>query len=289
MEGIWTVIPTIFDENDNILYDEINSLIDRQIKAEVNGIVLLGTTSEISTLTDYQKISIITTVWTKYNNKIKIMIGVGGNNTKEINNFIQETKIFCHYIMLTVPYYNKPSQEGIQEHMIYLANQHLDKEMIIYNIPGRCGVNLEVNTLCNILKESPNIIGIKEASGNIAQIYETIQKTNISVMSGDDSLLVPLMSMGAKGLISVVSNIIPEKMMNIYNLCIKNNFQSAINEYNHVHVVCNTCFITSNPVPLKMILKRMDLISSSKVLLPLKTPIGNQQIDNQIESIINLL
>lgn len=288
MKGIWTVIPTIFDENDNILYDEINSLIDRQIKAEVNGIVLLGTTSEVSTLTDYQKISIITTVWTKYNEKIKIMIGVGGNNTKEINNFIQETKIFCHYIMLTVPYYNKPSQEGIQEHMLYLANQHLDKEMIIYNIPGRCGVNLEVNTLCNILKESPNIIGIKEASGNIAQIYETIQKTNISVMSGDDSLIVPLMSMGAKGLISVVSNIIPQKMMNIYNLCIENNFQLAINEYNHVHVICNTCFITSNPVPLKMILKRLNLISSSKVLLPLKTPIGNQQIDDQIESIINL-
>jgi 4-hydroxy-tetrahydrodipicolinate synthase len=288
MKGIWTVIPTIFDENDNILYDEINSLIDRQIKAEVNGIVLLGTTSEVSTLTDYQKISIITTVWTKYNEKIKIMIGVGGNNTKEINNFIQETKIFCHYIMLTVPYYNKPSQEGIQEHMLYLANQHLDKEMIIYNIPGRCGVNLEVNTLCNILKESPNIIGIKEASGNIAQIYETIQKTNISVMSGDDSLIVPLMSMGAKGLISVVSNVIPEKMMNIYNLCVKNDFQSAINEYNHVHAICNTCFITSNPVPLKMILKRLNLISSSKVLLPLKTPIGNQQIDDQIESIINL-
>jgi 4-hydroxy-tetrahydrodipicolinate synthase len=289
MNGIWTVIPTIFDENDNILYDEINSLIERQIRAEINGIVLLGTTSEISTLSNYQKITIITTVWTKYNDKIKIMIGVGGNNTNEINNFIQETKNFCHYVMLTVPYYNKPSQEGIQEHMIYLANQHLDKEMIIYNIPGRCGVNLEVATLCNVLKESPNIIGIKEASGSIAQIYETIQKTNISVMSGDDSLIVPVMSMGGKGLISVVSNIIPEKMMNIYILCRENNFKSAINEYNPIHVICNTCFITSNPVPLKMILKKMNLISSNKVLLPLKTPIGNEKIDDQINSVINLL
>lgn len=289
MEGIWTVIPTIFDKDDNILYDEINSLIHKQIKAEVSGIVLLGTTSEISTLSNSQKITIITTVWSKYNDKIKIMIGVGGNNTKEINQFIQEIKNFCHYVMLTVPYYNKPSQEGIQEHMIYLANQHLDKEMIIYNIPGRCGVNLEVATLCNILKESPNIIEIKEASGSIAQIYETIQKTNISVMSGDDSLIVPVMSMGGKGLISVVSNIIPEKMMNIYILCQENNFKSAINEYNSIHVICNTCFITSNPVPLKMILKKMNLISSNKVLLPLKTPIGNEKIDDQIESVINLL
>ena len=288
MDGIWTVIPTIFDKNDNILYNEINSLIDRQIKAAVNGIVLLGTTSEISTLTHSEKITIITTVWTKYNRDIKIMIGVGGNNTKEINNFIQETKQFCHYVMLTVPYYNKPSQEGIQEHMIYLANQHLEKEMIIYNIPGRCGVNLEVSTLCSILEKSPNIIGIKEASGNIAQIYDTIQRTNISVLSGDDSLIVPVMSMGGKGLISVVSNIIPEKMMNIYNFCKDNDFKSAINEYNRIHTICNTCFITSNPVPLKMILHKMNLITSNKVLLPLKTPIGNQQIDDQVDSVINL-
>ena len=96
------------------------------------------------------------------------------------------------------------------------------------------------------------------------------------------------MSMGGKGLISVVSNIIPEKMMNIYNFCKDNDFKSAINEYNRIHTICNTCFITSNPVPLKMILHKMNLITSNKVLLPLKSPIGNQQIDDQIDSVINL-
>lgn len=286
MNGIWTVIPTIFDENDIILYNEIDSLVNRQINAKVTGIVLLGTTSETSTIDDSDKLMIVNTIWTKYNDKIKIMIGVGGNNTKEVNHFIHKIKDFCHYIMLTVPYYNKPSQEGIQDHMINLANQHLDKEMIIYNIPGRCGVNLEVSTLCNILEKSPNIIGIKEASGNIAQIYETIQRTNISVLSGDDSLIVPVMSMGGTGVISVVSNIIPEAMMKIYNFCKENDFKSAINEYNRIHIICHTCFITSNPVPLKMILKKMNLISCDKVILPLKIPTNDQKIIDQINNLI---
>ena len=160
--------------------------------------------------------------------------------------------------------------------------------MIIYNIPGRCGVNLEVNTLCNIVKHSPNIIGIKEASGNINQIYDTIQRTNISIMSGDDSLIIPVMGLGGLGLISVVSNIIPEEMMNIYNLCSQNNFKQALIEYNKISKICNTCFITSNPIPLKMILKKMNLISSNKVLLPLKVP-NDQKINDLIEEIINLL
>ena len=285
MNGIWTVIPTIFDENDIILYNEIDSLVNRQIQAKVTGIVLLGTTSETSTIDDSDKIIIVNTIWTKYNDKIKIMVGVGGNNTKEVNHFTNKIKNFCHYIMLTVPYYNKPNQEGLQDHMIYLANQHKDKEMIIYNIPGRCGINLEVNTLCNILKESPNIIGIKEASGNIAQIYDTIQRTNISVLSGDDSLIIPVMSLGGTGVISVVSNIIPEKMMKIYELCRQNDFKTALIEYNKINIVCNTCFITSNPIPLKMILKKMNLISSDKVVLPLKIPVNDQKIIDHVNNL----
>jgi 4-hydroxy-tetrahydrodipicolinate synthase len=289
MNGVWTVIPTIFDENDIILYNEIDFLIDRQIKAGITGIVLLGTTSETSTIDDSDKLIIVNTIWTKYNDKIKIMVGVGGNNTKEVNNFIHKIKNFCHYIMLTVPYYNKPNQEGLQDHMIYLANQHKDKEMIIYNIPGRCGINLDVITLCNILKESLNIIGIKEASGNIAQIYDTIQRTNISVLSGDDSLIIPIMSLGGTGVISVVSNIIPEKMMNIYQLCAQNDFKSALVEYNRIHIICHTCFITSNPIPLKIILKKMNLISSDKVVLPLKIPTNDQKLNDQISNLIKLI
>jgi len=289
MNGIWTVIPTIFDKNDIILYNEIDYLVNRQINAKVTGIVLLGTTSETSTIDDSDKLMIVNTIWKKYNKNIKIMVGVGGNNTKEVNHFIHKIKVFCHYIMLTVPYYNKPNQEGLQDHMIYLANQHKDKEMIIYNIPGRCGINLEVNTLCNILKESPNIIGIKEASGNITQIYETIQRTNISLLSGDDSLIIPVMSLGGTGVISVVSNIIPEQIIKIYQLCDQNDFKSAIIEYNKINIVCNTCFITSNPIPLKMILKKMNLISSDKVVLPLKIPINDQKIIDQINNLIKLI
>lgn len=286
MKGIWTVIPTIFTQTDEIDLDAISRLIDIQVEKAVNGIVLLGTTSEVSTLTDEEKHLIVTHVNTKYRNKINIMIGVGGNNTKEVDETIKKVKEFCDYIMLTVPYYNKPNQEGLCEHFSSLANKHSDAKFIIYNIPGRSAINLEIVTLLDILKNTKNIIGIKEASGNIAQIYETIQKTNLDVMSGDDNLLLPVMAFGGKGVISVVSNIVPEKMNIIYKHCRENNFKQALEEYNGIDKICKTCFITSNPIPLKMMLKKMDLIENDFVRLPLKIPIKDQKVLDEIKNIL---
>jgi len=286
MKGIWTVIPTIFTQTDEIDLDAISRLIDIQVEKAVNGIVLLGTTSEVSTLTDEEKHLIVTHVNKKYRNTVNIMIGVGGNNTKEVDETIKNVKEFCDYIMLTVPYYNKPNQEGLCEHFTSLANKHSDSKFIIYNIPGRSAINLEVSTLLDILKNTKNIIGIKEASGNIAQIYETIQKTNLDVMSGDDNLLLPVMAFGGKGVISVVSNIVPEKMNIIYKHCRENNFKQALEEYNCIDKICKTCFITSNPIPLKMMLKKMDLIENDFVRLPLKIPTKDQKVLDEIKNIL---
>jgi len=285
MEGIWTVIPTIFTTCDSIDLKAISKLIEIQIEKKVDGIVLLGTTSEVSTLTDLEKNLIVNLVHHNYRSKIKIMIGVGGNNTKEVDDNIKQVKSLCDYIMLTVPYYNKPNQEGLCEHFTSLANKHSDVKFVLYNIPGRSAINLEISTLLDILKNTINIVGIKEASGNIGQIYETIKKTNISVMSGDDSLLIPVMAYGGKGLISVVSNIIPDQINKVYRHCRDNNFQKALLEYNMIDKVCKTCFITSNPIPLKMILKKMFLIDNDYVRLPLKIPTKDQKVIDEINNL----
>jgi len=286
MKGIWTVIPTIFTESNTIDLEAITKLIDIQVVKAVAGIVLLGTTSEVSTLSYEEKNLIVSHVSKKYKDKINIMVGVGGNNTKDVDKSIQNVKALCDYIMLTVPYYNKPNQEGLCEHFTSLANNHADAKFIIYNIPGRSVVNLEVSTLVDILKETKNIFGIKEASGNIAQIYETIQKTNLDVMCGDDSLIIPVMAMGGKGLISVVSNIVPEKMNIIFKNCRENNFKIALEEYNQIDKICKTCFITSNPIPLKMMLKKMNLITNDFVRLPLKVPTKDQKVIDEIKNIL---
>jgi 4-hydroxy-tetrahydrodipicolinate synthase len=285
MEGIWTVIPTIFTTSDSIDLKAISKLIEIQIEKKVDGIVLLGTTSEVSTLTDLEKNLIVNLVHHNYRSKIKIMIGVGGNNTKEVDDSIEQVKSLCDYIMLTVPYYNKPNQEGLCEHFTSLANKHSDAKFVLYNIPGRSAINLEIATLLDILKNTINIVGIKEASGNIGQIYETIQKTSISVMSGDDSLLIPVMAYGGKGLISVVSNIVPDQINLVYRHCRDNNFQKALVEYNKIDKVCKTCFITSNPIPLKMILRKQFIIDNDFVRLPLKVPTKDQKVIDEINNL----
>jgi len=285
MQGIWTVIPTIFNNDDEIDIKQMYRLIDHQIKSNVNGIVLNGTTSEVSTLSNDEKTKIYFSIAYVYKNIIPIMIGVGGNNTKEIIEAIDECKNACDYIMLTVPYYNKPSQEGLIEHFTHVANNFKNTKFIIYNIPGRSAVNLEVDSLIEIINKSPNIIGIKEASGNISQIKDTINRTNISVMSGDDALFLPSMVLGCKGIISVVSNIVPINMVEIYNKCLSNNYNNALIRYNSIEHIIKTCFITSNPVPLKMMLHKLEFTNSSDVRLPLVIP-KNQSILNEINNCV---
>jgi len=283
MNGVWTVIPSIFNKFDEVDINMMCNLINIQMKAGINGIVLNGTTSEVSTLSNDEKTNVYFNIARKYKNKIPIMIGVGGNNTREVEDSIDECRDICDYIMLTVPYYNKPSQEGLIAHFNYLANKYTDTKFIIYNIPSRCGINLEVDSLVEILTYSKNIVGIKEASGNINQIKDTINRTDISIMSGDDGLFLPCMVMGCKGIISVVSNIVPTNMVEIYKYCKDNNFNKALSIYNNIEHIIKTCFITSNPVPLKMILFKLGYINNELVRLPLIVP-KNEKIKNEINN-----
>ena len=284
MQGIWTVIPTIFKFG-TININDMKKLIDTQIMFKIDGIVFNGTTSEVSTLSKNEK-TIIYNLAREYKGIVQIMIGVGGNDTREIEDTINECKDACDYIMLTVPYYNKPSQEGLIAHFTHIANEFETIKFVLYNIPGRSSVNLEVDSLVEIINNCPNIIAIKEASGNIAQIKDTINRTNISVMSGDDALFLPCMVLGCRGVISVVSNIVPYQMKSIYEDCIEEKYKSALKKYNSIEHIIKTCFITSNPVPLKMMLFRLGFTNSENVRLPLVVT-KNLKLLNEINNCVD--
>lgn len=283
--GVYTVLVTPFVD-DKISYNDINNLVNRQINTGVKGIIILGTTSESPTISVKEKKELVEHIWNNYNNLINIIVGIGGNNTKEVIQFGRFCVNKCHGFMVTVPYYNKPTQEGIFEHFFHIShdNELRKKEIIMYNIPSRCGVNMEPDTIINIYNSCKNVVAIKEASGSLDQIGQIKNGCNINIFSGDDMCVLPIMSLGGIGVISVVSNLIPEYIVNIVNLCNNNNFVKARNMYYKCHDLIKSLFIVSNPIPLKYLLYKNNIISSQNVRLPL-TVINNNIIIQKLENI----
>ena len=249
-----TVIPTFFNEDKSIDYLSIHMHIVEQINNQIKTIVVLGTTSETPTLSIEERINIATFVFDNFSTKLTIIVGLGGNNTREMLNELYYLENYSHAIMISQPYYNKPSQEGIYQHY-KLLTESTRKNIIIYNIPSRCGVNIEPITIKRICETCPNIIAIKEASGNLEQMMQIIElcPPHVKLYSGDDALILPVLSIGGFGVISVISNIIPKYIINIINEFESNLLGSQLLFYK-IKPFIKFCFVESNPVPLKYIL-----------------------------------
>lgn len=277
-QGVYTVIPTYFKDRD-IDMESIFNVIRYQINNSIKNIVLLGTTSETSTLTQEDKNMIVTNVWNEFNHKINIIVGIGTNNTKTTleNAFI--FREYCHAFMVTVPYYNKPSQEGIYQHFATIAQLIADKSIMIYNIPSRCGVSIEPITIANLYNNFDNIKAIKEASGSIQQTMEIIQLCQINIFSGDDALLLPLMSVGAKGVVSVASNIIPNEINNIIKLFNNGNIKEAIEINNKLFPFLKSLFVDTNPIPIKYYANKLGMVTENTVRLPLVVTTNKNILD----------
>ena len=252
--GVFSVIPTFFNpKTSHVDEDTIFKHIDKQYSMGIRKMVILGTTSETATLTMNEKLSIAKNVWTKYNQTMSIVIGIGGIITNDViveaNHFMH----YCHALMVSAPYYVKPSQEGIYQHFTTIFSS-VDKEFIIYNIPSRCGVNIEPETIARIYYSSHNVKAIKEASGSIDQVIQIKKLCQISILSGDDGLTLPFMSVGASGVISVISNIFP-KEMNLIVSTFENNQNIIAQElFIKLYPYIKMAFVESNPVPLKYML-----------------------------------
>ncbi len=249
-----TVIPTFFTPSGVIDYAMICAHINRQISNGIKSIVILGTTSEAPTLSQHERIVYAHHVFKNFSDKVNITVGLGGNNTAEMVEEIKQLDNSAHNIMISQPAYNKPTQEGIYQHFKVLIDAST-KPIIIYNIPSRCGVNIEPKTVQRIWEYSTRVIGIKEASGNLEQIMSIKEACpNLLIWSGDDNIVLPVLSVGGYGVISVVSNVVPKLMTNIIFAFETGNIKPAYELFYQIKSLIKMCFIESNPVPVKYIL-----------------------------------
>lgn len=268
-DGVYTVLVTPFDCDNYIDYDSLENLIEKQCESNVTGLIVLGTTSESPTINMKEKEKIVEFVSSKLRNRKKLIVGVGGNDTVNVINFANFCKNLCDGFMVTVPNYNKPSQEGIFRHFTFISKTFSSKPIILYNIPSRCGVNMLPETVKRIFDENKNVLAIKEASGSMDQVMKIKSICDIKIFSGDDSLVLPIMSLGGSGVISVLSNLYPDVVFKIFDKCRLNNYDEARNTYFKFHNLIKLMFIETNPVPIKLLLFYAKLIKNKNVRLPL--------------------
>lgn len=255
LKGLITALVTPFigeelDENG------LAANIDYQLSNGVDGILALGTTGETPTLTDEEQTRIMTIAVKKAKGKVPIWVGTGSNCTKKTIQITKKAKdLGADVALIVIPYYNKPSQEGLYRHFEAIANS-VEIPIIIYNNPGRCGINIDTVTL-ERLAELPNIAGIKDCSGNINQVNAIIhamkkRHQDFLVFAGDDAMAFPMISLGAMGLVSVASNLIPKEIAALIKASLEQDLDRARNIQNQLLPLFTMAFIESNPVPIKM-------------------------------------
>ncbi|MDE5868633.1 MAG: 4-hydroxy-tetrahydrodipicolinate synthase [Muribaculaceae bacterium] len=261
---------TPFKKDKSIDFDSLEVLIERLIKAEADYIVVLGTTGETPALFPEEKHSICSFIREKVAGRIPLVLGLGGNNTLGVIKALKDTDLTGFSAILSVvPYYNKPSQEGIFQHYKAIAEAS-PLPVILYNVPGRTGINMTAETTLRIAGECKNVIGIKEASGNFSQIQEIIKnkRDNFTVISGDDSITYPLMTLGAEGVISVIGNAYPKEFGKMVRLCLTGKYSEALPIHLEFTELFNLLFVDGNPAGVKCTLNAMGLIEN-ELRLPL--------------------
>jgi 4-hydroxy-tetrahydrodipicolinate synthase len=265
--GVYVAIITPFTGEDKIDYKSLLNLINYHFNVGTNGIVLLGTTGESPTLTDEEQKNLVQFVYDNKQN-LNLIIGVGGNNTKKVIEFTKWCNSFADGLMVTVPNYNKPSQEGIYMHFKKIS-ENTSLPIMMYNIPSRCGVNMSYETVVKLYNDCKNIVAIKEASGSLGQIQDIINNCTIKLFAGDDSQLVPVMSIGGAGVISVYANINSKAVLDCYNLCVLDNYIEASKIYFLYHNRVKELFIKTNPIPVKELMAEQNMITNKSCRLPL--------------------
>ncbi|HEV2101313.1 MAG TPA: 4-hydroxy-tetrahydrodipicolinate synthase [Candidatus Acidoferrum sp.] len=259
--GTGTALVTPFRTDGSLDEASIRSLVKRQIAAGINFLVPCGTTGESPTLTHAEHLRVVELTLEIAKGKVPVLAGAGGYNTAEVIALANELqKLGADGILSVTPYYNKPTQEGLFQHFKAIASA-VNLPIILYSVQGRTGVNIEPSTVLR-LSQIPNIVGIKEASGNISQmgaILNLVPKEFL-VLSGDDSLTLPLIALGGRGLISVASNEIPAEMTNLVQSALAGDFAEARRLHFHYLSLMDINFVESNPIPVKAALAEMGLL-----------------------------
>ena len=259
--GAMTALVTPFDRSGRIHPGHLQKIVDRQVAAGVDALVPCGTTGEAPTLELSEHLRVCELTVRYADKRTKVIIGGGGNSTRHAIELTREAeKMGADGVLSVGPYYNKPSQEGHFQHFKAIA-ESAGLPIIIYNIPGRTGVNILPETLLR-LAEIPNVAGVKEASGDLDQMMEILRNrpAGFSVLSGDDSFAIPLMAMGGDGCISVVANQVPVLFTRMIHQALEENWKQARELHYHLYELMQANFLETNPVPVKAALSMMGLI-----------------------------
>ncbi|MCD6116917.1 4-hydroxy-tetrahydrodipicolinate synthase [bacterium] len=276
LKGCGTALVTPFSSSGDLDEEALRRLVNFQIDEGIDFLVPCGTTGENPTLTEDEHLKVVSIVVEESKGRVPIIAGAGGYNTIKVIEMARKViAVGADGILSVAPYYNKPTQEGIYEHYKEIAGA-VDAPIVVYNVPGRTGVNILPDTVAR-LSEITNIIALKAASGNVSQIAEVAVKTpsDFKIISGDDAITLPIIALGGVGVISVVSNQVPKLMVKFVQLCLKSKFDKAMEIQKKLFPLIKLDFITTNPIPVKAGLAMMGLIEE-QYRLPL-VPMSREQ------------
>lgn len=270
LTGTLTALVTPFQDG-RVAYADLRKLTSHQIRSGIDGLVPVGTTGESPTLSHEEHMEVIRFVIAEARGRVPVVAGTGSNSTHEA---VELTRLSheagADAMLVVAPYYNKPSQEGLFRHFSAVA-EATDKPIILYSIPGRCGIEISVGVVERLRARYRHVAWIKEAGGSVDRVDQLKQALgrDLTVLSGDDSLTLPFMAVGAEGVISVASNLYARDITRMVRLALRNDFTAAAKLHRRLYPVFKTLFIEPNPVPIKAALLRAGIITSDEVRSPL--------------------
>lgn len=270
LRGMGVALITPFKDDESIDFDAFARLLDYQVHNGTDYLVVLGTTAETPTLTEQEKDAVKNFVVQHTQGRIPLVLGVGSNNTRSVVDYLSHHDLTGYDAILSVvPYYNKPSQEGIYQHYATIAKAS-PLPVILYNVPGRTGVNMSAETTLRLACDFDNIVAIKEASGNITQMDDIIKNKphDFMVISGDDGVTFPLITLGAEGVISVIGNAFPKEFSRMVRHALNGNYEQALAIHHRFTELFSLLFVDGNPAGVKCLLNLMGIIDN-KLRLPL--------------------
>jgi 4-hydroxy-tetrahydrodipicolinate synthase len=286
--GTGVAVTTPFKNNLSVDYGALKKHISFLLQNGINYFVVLGTTGESVTLSDEEKQQVLNTFIQVNDGKLPIVYGIGGNNTRAVTEKVKKTDLHqVDGILSVAPYYNKPSQKGLYKHFRSIAEES-PVPVILYNVPGRTGVNIAPETIVQLARDVKNIVAVKEATGSFTQAMHIIQNKpeDFQVVSGEDAITLPLLSTGVNGVISVVANAFPKEFSTMVNYALKNDFHSAKEIHYKLLPIIEKLFAEGNPSGIKCALHLKGIISNN-LRLPL-TPVSESLEKEMNEMIKNM-
>lgn len=281
--GTAPALVTPFTSEGEVDEQAFRRLIDRQVEGGVEALVVLGTTGENATIWPEERRRIVEAAIAHVDGRVPVVIGTGNNSTSESIVFSKEAaQAGADGLLVVGPYYNKPTQAGFRAHVAAIAGA-TDCPIIIYNVPGRTSFNIEAETSLQLAEEVPTVVGVKEASGNLAQISDILahRPERLAVYAGDDEMALPMIALGGDGVVSVVCNVIPDLMSELIRTALAGDFEEARRRHFRLLPAMRACFFETNPIPAKTVLGAMGLMEPTLrlPLLAMEAPARQRVLD----------